>query len=256
MQDPQSLHKYLYVHGDPIQGVDPTGLLVSARGALIGTAIATLVVSFIRVGLIPAIRNAATGAAYHGASLRLRPLAESLRLPIKSRVDVKTERNRDNQYKWFVHGSESGAWAGLTGINFNVGGQGPLGSDFGIGFYTFLASTEGVDMATKRAQDARTNNPRGQGFIIVVRVLVASFNSMSKINLGTRQAPAANYATFVAANRSAPVLHNVNYIFGPTARQQPPGSGVWVAHPRWPEQYKFEISAAPHVQPYAIIPVI
>jgi len=27
MQDPQSLHKYLYVHGDPIQGVDPTGLL-------------------------------------------------------------------------------------------------------------------------------------------------------------------------------------------------------------------------------------
>ena len=25
MQDPQSLHKYLYVHGDPIQGIDPTG---------------------------------------------------------------------------------------------------------------------------------------------------------------------------------------------------------------------------------------
>jgi hypothetical protein len=26
LQDPQSLHKYLYVHGDPIQGIDPTGL--------------------------------------------------------------------------------------------------------------------------------------------------------------------------------------------------------------------------------------
>ncbi|HBJ33988.1 MAG TPA: hypothetical protein DDZ51_04325 [Planctomycetaceae bacterium] len=26
MQDPQSLHKYAYVHGDPVQGVDPTGL--------------------------------------------------------------------------------------------------------------------------------------------------------------------------------------------------------------------------------------
>ncbi len=26
LQDPQSLHKYLYVHGDPVQGVDPSGL--------------------------------------------------------------------------------------------------------------------------------------------------------------------------------------------------------------------------------------
>ena len=26
MQDPQSLHKYAYVHGDPVQGIDPSGL--------------------------------------------------------------------------------------------------------------------------------------------------------------------------------------------------------------------------------------
>lgn len=31
-QDPQSLHKYLYVHGDPIQGVDPSGLQFSVAG--------------------------------------------------------------------------------------------------------------------------------------------------------------------------------------------------------------------------------
>jgi hypothetical protein len=28
--DPQSLHKYAYVHGDPIQGIDPTGLSLSS----------------------------------------------------------------------------------------------------------------------------------------------------------------------------------------------------------------------------------
>ncbi len=28
LQDPQSLHKYLYVHGDPVQGIDPTGLMI------------------------------------------------------------------------------------------------------------------------------------------------------------------------------------------------------------------------------------
>ncbi len=26
MQDPQSLHKYAYVHGDPLGSIDPTGL--------------------------------------------------------------------------------------------------------------------------------------------------------------------------------------------------------------------------------------
>jgi hypothetical protein len=51
MQDPQSLHKYAYVHGDPVQRVDPTGLFgatSSFSGLTVGqmivgaTAIATL----------------------------------------------------------------------------------------------------------------------------------------------------------------------------------------------------------------------
>jgi hypothetical protein len=36
MQDPQSLHKYAYVHGDPISGVDPTGKFVGTVVGLIG----------------------------------------------------------------------------------------------------------------------------------------------------------------------------------------------------------------------------
>jgi RHS repeat-associated protein len=31
LTDPQSLHKYAYVHGDPIQGVDPTGLYTASQ---------------------------------------------------------------------------------------------------------------------------------------------------------------------------------------------------------------------------------
>ncbi|TWU08631.1 tRNA(Glu)-specific nuclease WapA precursor [Symmachiella macrocystis] len=27
LRDPQSLHKYLYTHGDPVNGIDPTGLM-------------------------------------------------------------------------------------------------------------------------------------------------------------------------------------------------------------------------------------
>jgi RHS repeat-associated protein len=34
IQDPQSLHKYAYVHGEPVQGVDPTGKEFSLSGML------------------------------------------------------------------------------------------------------------------------------------------------------------------------------------------------------------------------------
>ena len=40
MQDPQSLHKYLYVHGDPVQGIDPTGRNFSLGGISVGLAVA------------------------------------------------------------------------------------------------------------------------------------------------------------------------------------------------------------------------
>ena len=41
MQDPQSLHKYAYVHGDPVQGIDPTGLMLGGGfGGLGGIALA------------------------------------------------------------------------------------------------------------------------------------------------------------------------------------------------------------------------
>jgi len=40
IQDPQSLHKYLYTHGDPINGIDPTGQMeISLAGALAATGI-------------------------------------------------------------------------------------------------------------------------------------------------------------------------------------------------------------------------
>jgi len=49
--DPQSFHKYAYVHGDPIQGIDPTGEFL---GAVIGIGISMMVPGpgdFIRGGL-------------------------------------------------------------------------------------------------------------------------------------------------------------------------------------------------------------
>jgi hypothetical protein len=66
--DPLSLHKYFYAHGDPIDGIDPTGMFAAMAGASIASSIATVKMSVdfsvlhavqttvdkIRAGLTPA----------------------------------------------------------------------------------------------------------------------------------------------------------------------------------------------------------
>ena len=47
MQDPQSLHKYAYVHGDPVQGVDPTGKFVGI-GVTVGLLGAAAFAGYVR----------------------------------------------------------------------------------------------------------------------------------------------------------------------------------------------------------------
>jgi len=42
-QDPQSLHKYLYCHANPLNGVDPTGCLSSFAQVLVGVGIGMLI---------------------------------------------------------------------------------------------------------------------------------------------------------------------------------------------------------------------
>jgi len=42
-QDPQSLHKYLYCHANPINNLDPTGTMSLAMGITIAGAISTII---------------------------------------------------------------------------------------------------------------------------------------------------------------------------------------------------------------------
>ena len=60
LTDPQSLHKYLYTHGDPIQGTDPSGKWN------VGFSIAmSLRISIAKIGTL-IVGGAAIGAAIGG----------------------------------------------------------------------------------------------------------------------------------------------------------------------------------------------
>lgn len=48
LNDPLSLHKYLYVHGDPIQGADPTGLEFNLAGQLSVSGIQNNIITGVR----------------------------------------------------------------------------------------------------------------------------------------------------------------------------------------------------------------
>ncbi len=52
MTDPQSLHKYLYCHGNPVNCIDPSGKI----GLLMGAFIAVLIVSLVMHVIVPIVR--------------------------------------------------------------------------------------------------------------------------------------------------------------------------------------------------------
>jgi RHS repeat-associated protein len=109
LNDPQSLHKYLYVHGNPINGIDPSGMMsvgsigVSmAIGAQIGATVGVtadaiygaytgynrtgslFTFDIIKYGLIGAVGGAAAGA-FIGATVHLSPyIFNSLRTIMSS----------------------------------------------------------------------------------------------------------------------------------------------------------------------------
>ena len=72
-QDPQSLHKYLYVHCNPVNNIDPSGLMTTAISLNIGMAIGALIMSIIAIDMIGYLQGRAsiTGAYMETMQLAL-----------------------------------------------------------------------------------------------------------------------------------------------------------------------------------------
>lgn len=69
--DPQSLHKYLYVHGDPIGGIDPSGRFDSRVQISVGNALSLLARMGLLVGraVLPFLKFAGMSASIYASQL-------------------------------------------------------------------------------------------------------------------------------------------------------------------------------------------
>jgi RHS repeat-associated protein len=59
-QDPQSLHKYTYCHNNPVNAIDPTGMMEFSLGGLLMTAVITGLISSIIAGEVVRIKGGTT----------------------------------------------------------------------------------------------------------------------------------------------------------------------------------------------------
>jgi hypothetical protein len=94
MQDPQSLHKYLYVHGDPIQGVDPSGemSLVTriAIGGMVGIMLTMSVLNMTWEFGSMTYQCFVTGKGGYDATAEL----EALRVSVRNKWNGKTDEEK------------------------------------------------------------------------------------------------------------------------------------------------------------------
>lgn len=252
IDDPISLHKYLYTGGDPVNGIDPTGLFASAVGATTGVSLSISLEATVVLN-VALIVNVQRLIYPHPEYTRL---ATDLDTDVITATDVDTERRRNPGYVYFAHGTSSGVWSGTASDIDPMVGRTDL--DFGRGFYTTLATTEGIAQTAQLALRAAEMSG-GLSFILIVRIQQGAWNYLSKKSYGTRYSPSPDYLPDVNAFRSEarqPPITGFDVASGAVAKRTNIGPWTWVANPLYPEQYKFEtIAGTSKLEPVGIVPV-
>ncbi len=145
LADPQSLHKYLYTHGDPVNGIDPTGLSVSVTTSMNTVTVGTTLASQ-RLAGVAATIFAAQSIQGSIQSQTLTRVARQLDSEVITRTDFIKKKKRNPSYRYFVHGTTANFWSeNITQIDPTYRKRGKPGKDFGVGFYTFVANKRGVE---------------------------------------------------------------------------------------------------------------
>ncbi len=266
-QDPASLHKYLYCHGNPVSLVDPSGYYATS---VADVGVATTTATTLETLALSAIATAYVNyAIYSGAkgiydNYQIKKVAEQLGAEVEPAVYLydlqndtdwsSAQRKREPGWEYFAHGTSSGAWKDATSILANGGG------DFGTGFYTYQANIRGLFAAGDRAaQRARRPDGGGFPFVLVVKIKEEDLNGMmsTSLDLGG-SGNSAQWAATVTGylNNGGQGLSGHPIVIGPVSvqgRNLRPGETPTQKGAGWPDQWKWENVSK--LKPAAIIPV-
>ena len=240
-EDPLAYDRYLYVSDDATNGTDPSGMENLVSTGSVGTfsaQLATLSGAAIFVGFV-VLRSALNAQR----NAQLSAIANELGVPIVSDIT----NLQDPNYKYFAHGTSKGNWGGgRIDPTENAGGR-PL--DFGPGFYTFLATPQGIGAAKTwaRKTGSRTSTP---GFVLIVKMTLSDYNTLSMHNYNNL--PPAQWGRDVNLIRSGSpdFLSRYDLIIGAFGMLE---GNRWVQNPQLPDQYVFKTWNATNKLSYAFI---
>jgi RHS repeat-associated protein len=240
--DPVSLHKYLYSSADPVNGIDPSG-----HDTLMGTSITATQIAIVATISGVAVIASRDRAISRATSLIVNALWAEATAAIttqwdivtgadaerKAREDVEAIARRRAGWRIFLHGTSTESWPDLL--------SGPIsidptkgGGQFGIGFYTFPLSIEGL-YATMDWAKARANGDGGNPMIIMAGMPEQTYEQLSKLHVPNGQRPVLN----------AFGLTGSDVVIGPL-------EGNIGAN--YPDQYKFEGRGALSLIPLGAVP--
>ncbi len=229
--DPQSLHKYLYCHANPINATDPSGNITCTQEVSVTTAIGAEIFALSLAANLLVARTVVQELTSPSV------IAESLRVPIipLPKVEPKTS---DKGYVYFVHGTHTFDWLFRHEVRGDIGGQ---QRDFGRGFYTFKLSDPGSLKAASQFAEM-VSASRGLGFsspiLIIVRFHRATYNNLIKKDLKSNPVEWGRWVNdFWKGRRFAPTGYDE--IYGPVSI---PTKGLYVPNSKIPIQHKFEQS--------------
>jgi hypothetical protein len=222
MQDPQSLHKYLYVHGDPVNGIDPTGEFLAGLGITVCTvafrmskelgysALATTA-AFAAVGSIGgAITYEAMGespwvGAYNGALIgggfRIAYLAKGKKGLFNAFLDGSVA-GVSRTITELVYAYRPGSSDGRTDAEILRAAALKGADSFASGVWSSATS-----LLPKPAWLEWANSPLGKGFVGAIDAAITSvWGDINKIPMPDNATIAENAATAAAISAGSTVF--------------------------------------------------